>query len=143
MTTKRFQYDWEDNTGHKFIDLEKHEKYSLETIGDYQNIEYLLNSLAEKNKRLKQSIIRIGDMADEYWDRVQELDEENTRLKILLHKKKTCSACKNLKVIVSEQSDYWCSCKNEYLNLNDFCEDCESYEMDNLSLREKEHRVWD
>ena len=56
--------------------------------------------------------------------------------------RKQCSICRHLSVIVSQTSDYWCSKKNEYLNLTDFKENCTEFEKDNLSLTEKENRVW-
>ena len=31
--------------------------------------------------------------------------------------KRNCGNCKHLSVIVSQTSDYWCSMKDEYLNL--------------------------
>ena len=34
--------------------------------------------------------------------------------------KRNCGNCKHLSVIVSQTSDYWCSMKDEYLNLIDF-----------------------
>lgn len=56
--------------------------------------------------------------------------------------KRNCSDCKFLSVIVSQTSDYWCSMKNEYLNLTDFKKNCTEFEKDNLSLTEKENKVW-
>lgn len=104
----------------------------------YSNKDY-----REKNKLLESSNQRLADMADVFESMAQEFDEENTRLRILLNGKRTCSGCKNLCVIVSERSDYWCSRKDEYMNLIDFHEYCDLYEVDTLSLSEKEHKVWD
>lgn len=53
-----------------------------------------------------------------------------------------CRNCKNLSVIVSQTSDYWCSEKNEYKNWSDFVSNCEEFESDSETLREKEERVW-
>ena len=55
---------------------------------------------------------------------------------------KRCSNCKHLSVIVSQNSDYWCYVKNEYLNFSEFKENCDEFEKDNLSLTEKENKVW-
>lgn len=56
--------------------------------------------------------------------------------------KRNCGNCKHLSVIVSQTSDYWCSMKDEYLNLIDFKKNCTEFEKDNLSLTEKENKVW-
>ena len=56
--------------------------------------------------------------------------------------KRNCENCKHLSVIVSQASDYWCSMKDEYLNLIDFQKNCTEFEEDNLSLTEKENKVW-
>ena len=53
-----------------------------------------------------------------------------------------CRNCKHLKVIVSQTSDYWCSAKDEYKNGSDFIFNCDDFEADILSLREKENKVW-
>lgn len=54
---------------------------------------------------------------------------------------KRCNTCKHLSVIVSQNSDYWCSVKNEYLNFNEFKENCNEFEKDKLSLSKKEDKV--
>lgn len=56
--------------------------------------------------------------------------------------KRNCRNCKHLSVIVSQTSDYWRSMKDEYLNLIDFKKNCTEFEEDNLSLTEKENKVW-
>ena len=56
--------------------------------------------------------------------------------------KRNCGNCKHLAVIISQTSDYWCSIKDEYLNSIDFQKNCTEFEEDNLSLTEKENKVW-
>ena len=56
MTEKRFWYDFEDCTGAKIVDFKEDKEYSLETIGDFQTIEELLNMLHEENEQLKQQL---------------------------------------------------------------------------------------
>ena len=56
--------------------------------------------------------------------------------------KRNCRNCKHLSVIVSQISDYYCSMKNEYLSFSDFKDECIEFEKDELSLREKENKVW-
>lgn len=55
---------------------------------------------------------------------------------------KSCRTCKNLNVIVSQTSDYWCSKKDLYLGFEGFIDDCNEWEQDVETLREKEERVW-
>lgn len=57
-------------------------------------------------------------------------------------KKQNCVRCKHLDVIISQTSDYYCSMKDEYLNFTDFKDKCVEFEKDELSLREKENKVW-
>lgn len=56
--------------------------------------------------------------------------------------KNRCDNCKHLSVIVSQTSDYWCSIKNEYKNWSNFISNCDDFEADVLSLKEKENKVW-
>ena len=53
MAKKRFWYDFEDCTGAKMIDLKNDKEYPLETIGDFRDIEDLLNNFADENEQLK------------------------------------------------------------------------------------------
>lgn len=53
-----------------------------------------------------------------------------------------CSNCKHLSVIISQASDYKCSVKDEYKDTADFICNCDFFEEDILSLREKEKKVW-
>lgn len=61
MTAKRFWYDFEDCTGAKFVDFQNDEKYSLETVGDFRQIEDLLNALHKENHELKQRFIDLAN----------------------------------------------------------------------------------
>ena len=57
----------------------------------------------------------------------------------------TCWNCKNLSVIISQMSDYYCYYKegdDSYMDVNDFIKNCDGFEADNKTLREKEEEVW-
>ena len=54
MTEKRFWYDFEDCNGAKIVDFKEEKKYPLETIGDFRNIEDLLNEQHEEIEYWKQ-----------------------------------------------------------------------------------------
>lgn len=56
-----------------------------------------------------------------------------------------CSNCKNLSVIISQMSDYYCYYRkgnDSYMNITDFITNCDGFEADDISLTEKEERVW-
>lgn len=55
MTEKRFLYDFEDPTGAKIVDYKEDKEYPLETIGDFMDIEDLLNELNRKYEQLNKT----------------------------------------------------------------------------------------
>ena len=53
-----------------------------------------------------------------------------------------CRNCKHLSVIISQTSDYYCYYKHQNMSFMDFISNCEGFEADNVSLKEKEDKVW-
>lgn len=54
-----------------------------------------------------------------------------------------CRKCKHLNVVVTQNDDYWCFIKNKYyMSSSDFIFNCEDFELDTLTLREKEEKGW-
>lgn len=53
---------------------------------------------------------------------------------------KMCSNCKNLQVVVTQSGDYYCIITHEYYD--SLPEPCDEFIEDNVTLREKEERVW-
>ena len=53
-----------------------------------------------------------------------------------------CSNCKHLGVIISQTSDYYCYYNHQNMSLLDFVSNCDGFELDVVSLSEKEDRVW-
>ena len=81
MTEKRFWYDFEDCNGAKIVDFKEDKEYSLETIGDFQTIEELLNNLHEENQSLKRTIEDNIDSFKRSRSRRIQAEEENEQLK--------------------------------------------------------------
>lgn len=79
--TNRFYYDFEDPKGHKIMDLEKSKYYPLETIGDFQAIESLLNQYEKEELQLLSLIGDIKVLAEEknhkkILDLINQLDDD-------------------------------------------------------------------
>ena len=65
MSEKRFTYDFEDCDGHKIIDFQNDFKaYPLETVGDFEELVALLNSLSDENEQLRQQNKELQDKID-------------------------------------------------------------------------------
>lgn len=69
MSVKRFWYDFEDCNGHKMVDFEQDKEYSLETVGDFWEIENLLNKLHDENQEYKNKIKKIEEIIDNRLDK--------------------------------------------------------------------------
>ena len=74
MTAKRFWYDFEDPYGAKMVDFVDDKKYSLETIGDFREIENLLNTLSEENEQLKERNERQAKQLDNLYTLIEKQD---------------------------------------------------------------------
>jgi len=64
----RFWYDFEDCTGAKIVDFKKDKEYPLETIGDFQEIEKLLNDLSDETDELKSILSQTVDILEKKLD---------------------------------------------------------------------------
>ena len=53
-----------------------------------------------------------------------------------------CSNCKHLDVIISQASDYYCYYNNQNMTSADLSMQCDGFEADTVSLKEKEDKVW-
>lgn len=73
------------------------------------------------------------NMGVEMKDKLNSISEEK--------EKNTCYECKHFTPIISQRGAYKCLKKDRYFDY-EYYKDCELFEQDIITLREKEERIW-